>query len=279
MNAVHGSILENLRYIKIIHEETVEVFKGDRTNTGDSKELTLNQFVESYLPYDYQVKEKSKIYSKEEETNNIDCVILSPNHPRLITPIRSVILAEGVYAAIEVKPNISTLTEKSEFYRSLKQIKSVKKIKRSTEKIEMWNLDGSERPPSYFDKIPAVIFSSKSTSLEKIIGFISKKVDGEEFDFDELPDIIVSLDKGILFYSPVLRKTDLGKKLISMGNEELPEKGFVAYKSNDKAQILVLFLRFLLNFSPPHILLSKFIVNDYLKEIETDFTIQAFGFK
>lgn len=112
MNAVHGSIIENLKLIEIIYDETVAVFKTDRTNTSDAKEITVNQFVSSYLPAEYQVKGQSKIYSENNETNNIDCVILAPNHPRLITPKREVLLAEGVFAAIEVKPDISTLTEK-----------------------------------------------------------------------------------------------------------------------------------------------------------------------
>jgi len=116
MNAVHGSIIENLRYVEIVYEETVEVFKKDRTNTSDSKEVTVKQFIRSYLPSDYQVMSKSKIYSRNSETKNIDCVVLAPNHPKLITPKRLVVLAEGVYSAIEVKPDISTLTDNSELY-------------------------------------------------------------------------------------------------------------------------------------------------------------------
>lgn len=101
MNAVHGSIIENLKLIEIIYEETTEVFKKDRTNTSDSREVTVNQFIESYLPSDFQVKLRSKIYSRTQETNNIDCIVLSPNHPKLITPKREVILAEGVFLPLK----------------------------------------------------------------------------------------------------------------------------------------------------------------------------------
>lgn len=128
MNAVIGSILENLRSIKIIFEPTEAIFRGDRTNTGDSKEYSVKEFVESYLTADFKVK-KGKIYSLDQESANIDCVVLAPNHPRLITPKREVILAEGVFCAIEVKPDIKSLSAKSEFNRSLDQIKSVKKFK------------------------------------------------------------------------------------------------------------------------------------------------------
>jgi hypothetical protein len=175
MNAVHGSIIENLKLIEIVYEETVDAFKKDRTNTSDSKEVTINEFISSYFPSNFQIKLQSKIYSRKQETNNIDCIILAPNHPNLITPKREVILAEGVHSAIEVKPNIVTLTEKGEFYRGLLQVKSVKNIVRDTQRIEFWKLDGSKKPSDYFDKIPCVIFSSKSSKLERTIKFVAKK--------------------------------------------------------------------------------------------------------
>jgi len=42
MNAVHGSIIENLKLIEIVYEETVDAFKKDRTNTSDSKEVKFS---------------------------------------------------------------------------------------------------------------------------------------------------------------------------------------------------------------------------------------------
>ena len=45
MNAVFGSILENLKAIEIVDDSTVEVFRSDRTFTGDSKEVTVQQFI------------------------------------------------------------------------------------------------------------------------------------------------------------------------------------------------------------------------------------------
>ena len=49
MNAVFGTILENLRAIEIVEISTIPVFTKDRTNTGDSKELTVSQFIERYF--------------------------------------------------------------------------------------------------------------------------------------------------------------------------------------------------------------------------------------
>lgn len=143
MNAVFGSIIENLRAINIVADQTVEVFRGDRTYTGDSKEITVNEFINSYLPLDFQVK-KGKIFSQTSSSNNIDCVVLAPNHPRLITPVREVILAEGVYAAVEVKPDISVLTDNSELMRGLNQIKSIKNLKRQSDFFTMSQASGNQ---------------------------------------------------------------------------------------------------------------------------------------
>jgi hypothetical protein len=137
MDAVYGSILENLRHIEVVAASTVEAFRRDRTNTGDAKEITVKEFIERYLPADYRVK-KGAIYAQHGESQNIDCVVLAPIHPQLTTPVREVILAEGVYAAVEVKPDISVLTDQGEFLRGLKQIESVKALVRATISFQ-WN--------------------------------------------------------------------------------------------------------------------------------------------
>ncbi|KLT70443.1 DUF6602 domain-containing protein [Flavobacterium sp. ABG] len=273
MNAVHGSIIENLKQIEIIYEETIDAFKKDRTNTGDSKEVTVSQFIASYLSNDYQVKSTSKIYSRTQETNNIDCVVLSPNHPRLITPKREVILAEGVFAAIEVKPDISTLTEKSEFQRGLNQIKSVKNIIRDVDRLELTGFPGEETTPKYYDKIPSVIFSSKSTELRKTVDYICENVRERKLDHEEIPDLIVCLDKGLIFYSPVFSSTDIGQNLKSK-LPSIPKKAFVTYASSEKPMILIMFLRYFLNFPSPHMLLTDFVVKKYLTDIETNFVVK-----
>lgn len=273
MNAVHGSIIENLKQIEIVYDETVDAFKKDRTNTGESKEITVSQFIASYLSNDYQVKSTSKIYSRTQETNNIDCVVLSPNHPRLITPKREVILAEGVFAAIEVKPDISTLTENSELNRGLEQIKSVKHIIREVERLDFSSLSGEEPTPKYYDKIPCVIFSSKSTDLRKIANFISQKVKDGKLGHEEIPDLIVCLDRGLIFYSPVFSSTGIGSHLKSK-LQSIPQKAFVTYSSTNKPMILIMFLQYFLNFMSPHLLLTEFIVKKYLTDIETNFTVE-----
>lgn len=273
MNAIYGSIVENLKHINIIYDETTEVFKKDRTNTSDSKEVTVADFIRSYLPSDFQVKIRSKIFSKTQETNNIDCVVLSPNHPKLITPVREITLAEGVFVAVEVKPDITTLTKKGEFMKGLMQIKSVKNISRTVQRLDLSMLTGEKKPSDYFDKIPGVIFTSKSSDLEKVVKFIAQKVKDGTLKVDEIPDLIVNLSKGVISYSPVFEETTLAEYFKNK-NVEIPKRAFVTYESSEKASILILFLRYFLNFTPSYHSLTKFIVTEYLDDVKTDFKIK-----
>ncbi|MXO06646.1 DUF6602 domain-containing protein [Flavobacterium sp. HBTb2-11-1] len=270
MNAVFGTILENLRAIEIVETPTIDVFKKDRTNTGDSKELTVSQFIERYLPSDYKVR-KGIIYSLDSQSNNIDCVVLAPNHPALNTPVREVMLAEGVYAAIEVKPDITVLTDKGEFNRGLSQIRSVKNLSRETDILDLSQLTNKQKKSDYYKKIPSIIFSHKSADPKKTIEFIRKKVENGEYKSDELPDLIVSLDNGILMYTPDFSSNSISKQLPDELKPIYGEYVFTHFETNSKEETLALFLVLFLGLTPPTMMLSKFIITDYLRKIDIKF--------
>ncbi|RAK21750.1 hypothetical protein B0I03_105183 [Flavobacterium aquaticum] len=270
MNAVFGTILENLRAIEIVEISTIPVFTKDRTNTGDSKELTVSQFIERYLPADYKVK-KGIIYSLDGASKNIDCVVLAPNHPALNTPIREVILAEGVYAAIEVKPDITVLTDKSEFNRGLSQIKSVKKLSRETDILDFNQFTNKAKKSDYYKKIPSIIFSHKSAEPKKTIEFIQKKVENGEYKIDELPDLIVSLDNGVIMYTPDFSSNSISKDLPNELKSVFGEYVFTHFETKSKEETLALFLVLFLGLTPPTMLISKFIITDYLRKIDIKF--------
>ena len=270
-DAVYASIIENLRSIELVDVPTVEAFKKDRTNTADSKEITIKEFIERYLPADYRVK-KGIIYSQDAESQNIDCVVLSPIHPVLTTPVREVILAEGVYAAVEVKPDISVLTDKGELLRGLMQIKSVKNLKRQVEIIDLSRLMKTPPRPEYFNKIPSVIFSFKSTSIEDTVNFLISKIKDGTLASDELPDLIVTLDKGVIFYTPHFSFTAPGQQITQQQREASGERVFIHYGTTEKDVVLVIFLLFFLTFTPPSTLPHRFIINGYLQKLGIKFT-------
>jgi len=263
-NPVITSLEENLRHIKVVAEPTVGGFTSDRVNTGDFRELTVQQFIASYLTSDYQIK-KGSIYSKNATSNNIDCVVLFPNHPKLNTPIREVIIAEGVYSAIEVKPDIATLTENSEFHRGLLQIQSVKKIERQRVQLNLSALGGRTRQSDYFDKIPGIIFSFKSQQLSNVISYLRKVYVEKVVSETELPDIIISIDKGIIFYCPLIRET-IFKTYLDHLCSAYPDKVIVEIPEIGTTQ-LIWFLRLFLALPKPSLTLATSIIYDYL-EIE-----------
>lgn len=264
MNPVIASLEENLRHIKVVAEPTVSGFTKDRGNTGDYRELTVQQFIASYLTTDYQIK-KGSVFSKNETSKNIDCVVLFPNHPKLNTPVREVIIAEGVYTAIEVKPDIATLTENSEFHRSLLQIQSVKKIERKRVQINLVALGGRPKQSDYFDRIPGIIFSFKSQDLSNVIEYLRKVYVAKTISEIEFPDIIISIDKGILFYCPLIKET-IFKPYLDHLCSSYPDKVIVEIPEEGTTQ-LIWFLRLFLSLPKPSIALASSIIYDYL-EIE-----------
>src|SRR5690606_23181630 len=138
-------------------------------------------------------------------SNEIDCVLLAPNHPVLTTPIREVIVAEGVHAAIELKPDISNLSKKSgtEIKRSLDQIKSVKNLEREILRLEPILSLGHKKLNKYFDKIPSFLFSFTSKSGKETIMFLLEQIRLGEYQLEELPDFIVTLDHGVIVTTPL----------------------------------------------------------------------------
>ena len=267
MNPVLGAIIENLQGIQIIFEQTPKVFSKDKKHTADCREVSVKEFLESFLPPSFIVK-KGLIYDKYTSSQEIDCVILAPNHPRLITPKREAIIAEGVYAAVEVKPNIAALTDSSEFRRGLTQMQSVKRLTRKivelphvpdlSESLDMPSWDDLSRTPLDLQRIPCVIFSNTSRKATDTVAYMKNCVAKREINSNELPDMIVTLDNGLIFHSTYIESTIFK----SFSPDCTGEKYIIINLSNES--LLGIFLLAFLSFAPPDILINEFILKDYL---------------
>jgi hypothetical protein len=257
MNAVMGAILENLKRVNIVFDTTNKYFVKDTGQTGKGKELTVKEFIESFLPFSYNIQ-KGKIYDIQNESREIDCVILAPNHPRLYTPTRTIILSEGVYAAIEVKPDIKVLTKKSEFYRALMQIKSVKELKRE---IPFHKKLGDI--PSDMHLIPCIIFSKTSQDSSLTVKFMKECVENNFVLPCELPDMIISLEKGIIFHTMHIERTLFANWDEENHSSNYGEKYITLNGPNEV--VLCLFLWLLFSVVVPEPMISDFILINYLK--------------
>lgn len=152
------------KLIELLRVETKEIaasfekarLEGEGTpqEVADRREEVLNRFLEKYFPFPFRIVKGNIIDSQGNRSNSIDCIVLSPSHPYTVDSTNrkaSVILADGVDYAIEVKPDFA---QKAEIERGLEQIRSVKRLRRvrtglarKTEEVERAK------------QIPAFIFS------------------------------------------------------------------------------------------------------------------------
>lgn len=257
-NAVFGSLIENLENIQVVFSPTEKVFKVDRDSTGSKKEVTVQEFIGSYLTRDFRLK-KGHIFSQKSKSNNIDCVVLAPNHPRLITPKREIILAEGVFAAVEIKPDIYN---KIELERGLQQIKSVKLLDRKVSSLALPNL-GVDDLKDFQKKIPCVIFSAKSLTPDNMYAFLRDQIIEGKFTVFDLPDLIVTLDHGLFVISPDISVTPLSPMFLAM-NPKLSTCQMINFQCESVAASLSLFLIHLLCFPTAYLLDEEPILLNYL---------------
>ena len=274
MNPVFDALKENLREIEIVFSPTPTAFRSDRKQTGDSRETTVSDFLQRFVPSTHSIK-KGPIYSKVSCSNEIDCVILAENHPPLGSMKRTVIIAEGVFAAIEVKPDISTLTKSSEFYRALRQVQSVKRIERKWKGFADSRLF-PKTPDMLRDyaSIPTFIFSKKSRPLEDTVSFMESCIAEGDFIPSDLPDGIISLEKGILFHSTTIWFSAL-RTLVedskNAKNHNPFDEGYIFLTEIEMT--LANFIFILCNVHPPHTIIDRPILEQYLVGMPIHFKV------
>jgi len=162
---------------------------GTPQEVADRRESAfVNAFLRKYFPFPYRIVKGNIIDSFGNRSNSIDCIILSPSHPYTIdakNESASIIFADGVDVAIEVKPDLANETE---LYRALIQVQSVKKLRRKRSALLGYKNTPAEMETSYH--IPTYIFAEKTYSnvrllVEKIVNFyLEKKIPlSEQFDY------------------------------------------------------------------------------------------------
>ena len=162
--------------------------KGTPQEISDRREVALKKFLEKYFPFPYRIAKGNILDSYGSRSNSIDCIILNPSHPYTVSDDEkySVILADGVDVAIELKPDLS---KKNEIERSLDQISSVRKLKRKNNGL-LFKSKHTQEQIKNSKKIPTFIFGNKTyknirTLIEKIVDhYVANKTPKrEQFDF------------------------------------------------------------------------------------------------
>lgn len=169
--------------------------EGTPQEISDFRENYFKTFLERYFPSPYTIT-KCKIYdSYENVSNSIDHVILNPMHPKTIDSQGkfSLVLADGVDYAIELKPD---LKNESELRRGLKQMQSVKKLRRVESALRIKK--HSEGYTQYLSTIPSFIYTMKSKKIHDFADAIEKINLEEKIPQEEQFDFIVVHNSGIL---------------------------------------------------------------------------------
>lgn len=164
--------------------------KGTPQEVSDRREVAITSFLKKFFPFPYRIAKGNIRDSFGQSSASIDCVLLSPSHPFTTSDDLkySIILADGVDLAIEVKPELNNIIE---IERGLSQLKSVKELVRHNSGITpIPGLnDFTDEYASNAKRIPAILFSNKCYAneynlIETIVSFYENNRIKKNFQFD-----------------------------------------------------------------------------------------------
>lgn len=226
--------------------------KGTPQEVSDRREVAVKKLLQKYFPFPFRIAKGNINDSSGKRSASIDCIVLNPNHPFTVSDDEkfSVILADGVDFAIEVKPDLS---KQNEIERALKQIQSVKVLTRINNGILFQNRI-SEGEKATIQKIPSFIFADKTYSnirnlIEKIVNYYEKNKISRTEQFD----CIVINRVGLLYNS---RKD-------SYFNKNPQFEGLFYHELGDQTLAAFLLLLNTLPLSAPR--LSATVLEHYIK--------------
>lgn len=136
------------------------------TDTGTNREEILINFFENHLPHKFNAVRGGKIYDSNcNLSKQVDVIIYENTAPRLDSQGQTLYMAEGVAAAIEVKPKLT----KGELEIAIENLKSIKKLEK---KIGSGVVIGDVRKDIYCG-----IFSFETTmSFQNILDVVAKEI-------------------------------------------------------------------------------------------------------
>ena len=108
-----------------------------------------------------------------------------------------------------------------------------------------------------------------------MIHFLRKKVKEKEIGKEELPDMIFSIENGVLLYTPNVKETIYYEIFDDLKKTYLDEEVFVHFRSDEEYVNLLLFILLLLNFKAPEPRHSDFFIKNYLNQIN-NYNISAY---
>ena len=215
--------------------------RGTSQDVATFRESALQSTLSNYFPFPYRVAKGGIVDSYGRRSASVDCILVNPLHPYTIDRRENfkLIFADGVNAAIEVKPDIS---QKDELYRGLEQGLKVKALRRAETALAMPEQEGKEAV-EYSLRVPYFIFAMKAKAdpldtIEEVLDFYAER----EIDPLDQADAVVVDRVGILHNFPLPAFNYLRQ-------HEPPDPGWFVQFSSDDA--LADFLTRLIMVVPP----------------------------
>lgn len=229
----------NRKKILLDEYELSKELKSAR-NLGDVRELFVHNFLAEHLPTKINYGCGEIIDAADANTGEVDIILYRDDSPVLSIGGSDVFLCEGVYAAIEVKSNLSNLKNK-EIVSSINKLIKVKNLRRKPEYFfasikknkgftTTYPID--LRPRSYL-----IAFEGPT------MGTLRKKLEKEYAEkglrLQDMPDLVVVLNRGF-----ICKKDDPN---LPLRMEPHPGKEDVNYVAVDAPEdcLLVLFMHLL----------------------------------
>lgn len=249
----------NLNTVELEHNllKSSVLGKGTPQEVSDRREKFVQNLIGSYFPSPHKIWKGNIVDIHGNTSQSIDCLVISPSHPHTINiddSMPSIIFADGVDLAIEIKPKLDS---KSEIERALIQIQSVKKLRRI--KHNSLATIQSEEKIETLKTVPSCIFSFETykdinTLLQKITDFyIENEIPRiEQFDliFINGSSLIFNYKASSYFHSQVNLQMDRG-----------------LYYLDDTSKVLGAYLFFMLSFPTSQIPLQENYFKAYLHKI------------
>ena len=227
---------------------------GTPQEIADRREECFRRFLTKYFPFPYRIVKGNIIDSHGNNSQSIDCVVINPSHPYTIDAKNeraSIIFADGVDYAIEIKPDLSN---KNEIERALKQIQSVKKLRRVKHGLIFENRYSFEQIECA-RTVPALIVADKTyANVKTLIENIYKYYKENNVPPIEQFDLIL-INNSYLIYN--------FRKNMYVTNDY--SEGIAYWEGKEKC--LAAFLYEINNFPHCEPLMSESIIKLYLKSI------------
>lgn len=256
MNHLHEILKINAEELNIAFNKAKLEGSGTPQEVSDRREVALADLLKRYFPYPFRITKGNIRDSYGNSSQSIDCIVINPIHPytTIADGPYSIILADGVDVAIELKPELNSDVE---IIRALKQVSSIKKLKRVKSSKTAFIGSTTKGDLERFKRIPAVIFSDSTyininTLLLKIVEFYEQNSTPRIHQFD----LIIVNRRCVIINSSVANY-----------NSSLTD-GFTVIKSNEDTLSLFLFLISSYPTSNTDFNQNKNILFNYLKPKE-----------